>query len=588
MFFGRSGAAALASDRSVVLVVDDEPVSRAIVAERLRARFSVLEASSGPEAIALVSSRRVDVVVMDIKMPVMDGIEATQRLKALDPERFLPVVLMTATNDEGELGRGLAHDADDFLVKPVSRVLLEGKLLALLRSTAAYDALRQQNRELGARRARAERDYDVARGIFARAARRSRFDLPDLDVKAIALEQFNGDFVLAACTGGRLRLLVGDFAGHGLGAAVGALPVSELFYSMTERGMALSVLVRELGAKLHRMMPRDLFLAACLVDVDLARGRLWAWNAGLPDALVFDRGGRLAEIVPSVHVPLGVLPLADLDSTLTEVAFPAGARLAIYSDGLAEARSPDGDLFGEDRIITALEGQGLLEGWASGLWPAFERFRDGVPADDDVTFVGVAHTDALAAALVAGTGGTSRPSEAADSGFEVRLGPALLRAPDPLAAIHAFIGAAPALEDRAGDLSVILGELFSNAVEHGLLGLDSSLRDGPGGYEEYYRRRAEGLASMTAGAITIAIEIFTGAAPAVTIMVSDTGSGFSLEDLEPRRPNAKGGRGLKLVRELADRLDVADGGRTVTAVMALAAAGPEAGVTAMAAPPEAG
>ena len=385
--------------RAAVLVVDDEPINRALIAGILHKRFDVIQAASGLEAVAAVARTIVDIVVMDIQMPEMDGFEATRRLKAASGDRFLPVVLMTASNDEALLADGLARGADDFLIKPASRVLLEGKIVALLRAASAFHALREQNQELTERRAVAETDYDVARRVFERAASRSRFDLPDLVVHAFALERFNGDFVLAAVAGDTLRLLVGDFAGHGLRAAVGALPASEIFYSMTERGLGLGELAAELGAKLHRMFPRDLFLSACLVDVDLARERVSIWNAGLPDVLILDATGAVTGRLASRHLPAGVLPAHQIDPTAIEVPFPCGSRLAICSDGLIESRSPDGTMFGAERLQRSLGASydGLT--WPEGLWAEHQAFCAATPQEDDVTFVGLTHTPALARKL---------------------------------------------------------------------------------------------------------------------------------------------------------------------------------------------
>ena len=381
--------------RAMVLVVDDEPLNRMLLAGLLRTRFDVIQAASGAEAVAVVAATDVDIVVMDIQMPDMDGFLATPRLKEAAGERYLPVILMTASNDDALLAEGLARGADDFLTKPVSRVLLEGKLGALLRAAAAFNALRAQNHELSVRRAAAEKDYDVARRVFERAASHSRRDLPDVVVHAAALEQFNGDLVLTAVVGHNLRLLVGDFTGHGLRAAVGALPASEIFYSMAARGLGLPDLARELGSKLHRMFPRDLFMATCLADVDLAHRRISIWNAGLPDVVVLDDLGAITHLVPSRHLPAGVLPAHQIDVTTVEVPFPHGSHLAICSDGLIEARASDGRMFGFERMVQCLTAPGQDDVWPRGLMAEHRAFCATTPQEDDVTFVGLTHTAAL-------------------------------------------------------------------------------------------------------------------------------------------------------------------------------------------------
>ncbi len=387
--------------RPVVLVVDDEPINRALIKGLLQDSFEVVDASGGAEAVERCQNELVDLVVMDIQMPGMNGFEATRRIKGDADERFLPVIMMTASNEDRLLGEGLVRGADDFLLKPISRVLLEAKVGALLRMAEVFRVLRDQNRELTVRRAEAERDYQIAKGVFNRVAKRGRFDLPDLLMHTVSLDSFNGDVVLTATAGSTLRMLVGDFAGHGLSAAVGALPASDVFYTMSEQGASLQEVARELNGKLHRMFPRDLFLSVCLVDIDLAGERLLVWNGGLPDGLVFGRDGAVSHRLASRHPPMGILPASQVDTTLVAVPFPAGARFAIFTDGLAESRAPDGDMFGMERIEQALSGPVVERDWSRALWTAHDAFRGPLDAEDDVTFVGLTHTPELVAALAA-------------------------------------------------------------------------------------------------------------------------------------------------------------------------------------------
>jgi len=559
-----------AARRARVLVVDDEPVNRALIKGLLRRDFEVLEAASGAEAVACASAEAVDVVVMDIHMPQMGGIEATPLIKAGAGDRFLPVILMTASNEEALLSEGLKRGADDFLLKPVSRTLLEAKVNALLRVADVFRVLRAQNQELTERRALAERDYEIARSVFDRATRRSRFDLPDLIVDGLSLDTFNGDVVLTAPIGRRLRMLVGDFAGHGLGAAVGALPASEVFFAMTRQGFSLGDLVSELGAKLHDMFSRDLFLAACLVDVDLASGRLLVWNGGLPDVLVFHRDGTLARRVPSGRPPLGILPGPAVDRSPVEVPFPPGAHLAIFSDGLPESRAADGTMFGMERVEEAL-GRGAVEqDWTAPLRTAHAGFCGPRGADDDVTFVGLTNTPALTAALASEALAGQR-GRGARTSLQLRFDPEALRRPDPLAPLLGWLAVPALFGARGADAQVVLTELFANAIEHGLLELDSKIRETADGFATYARLRDEGLAALAAGLITVNIALGSRrGGPAIVITVTDTGRGFSMaEEARTGGPPTKANRGLTLVRALSQELDIREGGTTVEAVLTL-------------------
>ena len=363
-----------------MLVVDDERLNRMVIARSLERQFDVVEASDGTEALERVAAGGIDLVVIDIHMPDMDGYELTQQIKWMNPGMFLPVVLMTANNDEELFARGLTDGADDFLAKPITPSLLEAKIKALLRVGEILQEQRDRAEELNRWRARAEQDFGVAQKLFEHIAERGRFDFPDLDIRALSLEAFNGDIVLAAPLGkGRLRLLVGDFAGHGLGAALGAMPVSDVFYAMTRRRFPIEAVVREIGGKLYRMFPRHQFLAAAVADIDTVAEKALVWNGGLPASVALDAGGRIVGRAPSRHLALGVQSARDLVPQITELPLPLGGRLVLYTDGLIEARSPSGESFGDERLERLLS-ETTGDDWFASLWSSFETFQDGTPA----------------------------------------------------------------------------------------------------------------------------------------------------------------------------------------------------------------
>ena len=83
--------------------------------------------------------------------------------------------------------------------------------------------------------------------------------------------------------------MVGDFTGHGLPAAVGAIPVADVFYGMATKGFSISAIVEEINRKLKAVLPTEVFFAAFFFEVDAACTSMMAWNAGQPDALLIVR-----------------------------------------------------------------------------------------------------------------------------------------------------------------------------------------------------------------------------------------------------------------------------------------------------------
>jgi DNA-binding response OmpR family regulator len=124
-----------------VLVVDDDPTVSDVVRRYLeRSGYEVALTGDGPSALEAVAARRPDLVVLDLMLPGMDGLEVCRRLRALDPE--LPVVMLTALGEESDRVLGLSLGADDYVTKPFSPRELVLRVQSVLRrgSRAAQPA----------------------------------------------------------------------------------------------------------------------------------------------------------------------------------------------------------------------------------------------------------------------------------------------------------------------------------------------------------------------------------------------------------------------------------------------------------------
>ena len=118
-----------------ILVVDDMTTNRQVLQVFLvKQGCRVLLAADGQQAIEICQRECPDLVLMDVMMPVMDGYEATRRIKAATSDRWLPVVFLSALDKEENLVAGLEAGGDDYLAKPVNFVVLHAKLCSLLRA----------------------------------------------------------------------------------------------------------------------------------------------------------------------------------------------------------------------------------------------------------------------------------------------------------------------------------------------------------------------------------------------------------------------------------------------------------------------
>lgn len=137
-------------NRLKVLVVDDAATNRQMVQEFLHTLgYDVVVANDGEQGVAAFQSDAPDIVIMDVMMPIMDGYEATRRIKALAGERWTPVVFLSAMDGEEDLVAGLDAGGDDYLVKPVNFVVLDAKLRSLARTLVLQRSL-EDERQRGA------------------------------------------------------------------------------------------------------------------------------------------------------------------------------------------------------------------------------------------------------------------------------------------------------------------------------------------------------------------------------------------------------------------------------------------------------
>lgn len=547
------GAAPVAMRPLTFLIVDDERVNLMVLQAILEHDgHRVLTADNGQEAVERFQAESPDVVLMDVMMPVLDGYEATRRIKAGCGERFVPVIFLTALTDEHALALCVEAGGDDFLTKPYNRVILRSKIGALMRIHDLNADLQLRNAEISRHHNRLRQEHEAAETVLAKITRRGCLDSPGIRYLLSPMSIFNGDLLLAARRpSGGLRLMLGDFAGHGLSAAIGAMPAAETFYVMTSKGYAISDIVTEINRKMKLTLPTGMFLAASFIDIDPARGSLSVWNGGLPDALLCAAGGtrRLA----SRHLPLGVLDDSRFDPAVEILPLPPASRVLLYTDGLPDAISPAGERFGEQRLGRIVDDCCCATGLYDEITAAVAAFRQGAERSDDLTFAEI-DCAAIAALVPEQEAAAGRRTPAAWR-MQFELGVEVWREMDPLPLLLQLVTDVQGLHAHKERLYIILGELLSNALDHGLLRLDSHLKKDPQGFAQYYVERVATLAALHDGMIRVEFEHRPeGSGGRLAIHVVDSGPGFDHREKTQNLADNTGhsGRGAALVRSLCE------------------------------------
>jgi CheY-like chemotaxis protein len=566
--------------RPRALAADDDPAGRMMLKRLLeRLGYDVAVAADGAEAVERFAAERPDLVFLDVMMPVMDGLDAAPRIKALAGDDFVPVIFVTGATEEDDLVRCMEAGGDDVMTKPYKQAVLAAKVHAMER-------IRALHRKSAALYARVYEDQLIAEAVFRGAVMGRNAAVEALRARLIPAAVFSGDLLLSAhAPSGDLYVLFGDFTGHGLAATLGALPTAETFRAMTGKGFAPEQILFEISRKLKQLLTPGLFLAATFVRVSRSLDRVSICNAGMPDALVIDRAVRRR--VASSALPLGIVADAAYDDAFEHFAIERGERIVLASDGVCEAVSPEGELFGTARFEAVLLNGGSA-GALDAVTAALDAFRAGSPLTDDVSLVQIECTPQLFAAQesverapridAAPAHPTAAAAERIAWRFELELKERSLSDTDPVPLLLSQLREIGGLDIDESALYTVLAELYSNALEHGVLELDSRLKDGPDGFDRYFAERARRLEELREGWVRVAATCTLDAdGGRLRLRIHDSGSGFDWRQHFAADETAAHGRGIKLLRALCESLDYEGPGNCANAVFAWRVGAPRNG-----------
>ncbi|WKV85279.1 fused response regulator/phosphatase [Pseudomonas sp. B24_DOA] len=556
-----------AQEPLTILIAEDSAADRLLLSTIVRRQgHQVLTAANGAEAVETFKEQQPDLVLMDALMPVMDGFEAARQIKALAGEALVPIIFLTSLTESEALARCLEAGGDDFLAKPYNQVILAAKIKAMDRLRRLQATVLQQ-RDLIAR----HHDYllneqRVAKAVFDKVAHSGCLSAPNIRYLQSPYALFNGDLLLAAYTpAGDMHVMLGDFTGHGLPAAVGAMPLAEVFYGMTAKGYGLTETLREMNAKLKRILPVDMFCCATLLCLSFQSRSVEVWNGGMPDGYLHRMASGERVPLPARHLPLGILSAQAFDDRTDVYPMAVDDRVFLLSDGVIDTCDANDQLFGVERLQQVFAANREPDRLFEDIEQALRDFRG--QARDDVSMVEVSLLESMqvhGAAPVYSDSGQSCPLDWSAS-FEFRG--ATLRRFNPLPFLLQLLLEVHGLRPQSGALYSVLAELYSNALEHGVLGLDSSLKRDATGFAQYYEMRAARLEALQDGFVRVHLQVQPqGEGGRLVIRVEDSGKGFDVARIMERPlDNVRlSGRGISLIRQLGRNASWSDQGRSAS------------------------
>lgn len=362
-----------------IVIIDDNARDAAIVRRMLeRSGFHVHYAPSGEEGLAIIQREPPDAVLVDYRMPGLDGYEVCRRIKSDPATQNIPVLMLTGADSARHLVEGLESGADDYVTKAADFEIILARVRALLRVKAYQDELRQHNQRL-------QSDLQFARRVQEALLPQQDFRARHAEIRSayIPSETLSGDFYDFFEADGTLFLLIADVSGHGLPAAILVSLLKSFFHSEVAETSPAQFMDRLNDFLSTASLPSQ-FATAQLFRLDPQGRRMQFATAAHPPFILY-HAGRGEVRTPEIpgHL-LGIASGARFEQH--ELELEPGDLLFCYTDGLTDRRTAAGEFYSIDRIVRILREQAASS--ADTIYQAImtdvtsfsptEEFRDDV------------------------------------------------------------------------------------------------------------------------------------------------------------------------------------------------------------------
>jgi len=373
-----------------ILIADDQAVNRLLL-EKLLAKTNseLLFAKNGLEAVNIYKEVAPDLILMDIMMPVMGGIDAIKEIRALSSEKLVQIIVISALTDEESVVEGLNVGADDYISKPFNTVILNAKILAVSRTVQLQTTLLESKQKLEQYHKNNEHELDFSKRVFEKITAQNDLKDPQLDYWIKPSARFSGDLISAKrVSESQLYFMLADSTGHGLSAALPTIIVSQLFQAMVKKGVSIASIVRAINHRLKQDLPIGHFVALAAGVVDTEKRSIEIWNGGLPAIPVLNDNNEIVESFLSRHVFCGILNDSYFSDETETWCWQEKCELLLCSDGVTDVVNKQGEIFGDERFMTVLLSTHAKQR-IEGIKEQLVQFIDPSQEQDDVSCLSI-------------------------------------------------------------------------------------------------------------------------------------------------------------------------------------------------------
>jgi len=365
----------------LILIVDDNPANVDILQARLAANnYEIITASDGEEGLSMARDRLPDLILLDIMMPKMDGIEVCRHLRADSSLPFMPIIMVTAKTDSKDVVAGLEAGGDEYLTKPVDHAALVARVKSMLRIKSLHDTVLEQSAQLKVQLKTATK----IQSLFWP-------DIPELAggshiwAVAVPAAYVSGDlYDVIPLPDGSLLAYVADVSDKGVPAALIMAALSTKIRGEARNQYEIDSLLETVNNRLHSLTSEEGFFATIVL------ARYWP-NSG---KMQLTLAGHLQPLwivesgignCPQINgISLGITP--DVRYEKKEILLSPGESILFFSDGVIEAQNENNELFGNERLVDFIK-DAKGPPWGKGLLDFISNWRGNSSASDDLTIL---------------------------------------------------------------------------------------------------------------------------------------------------------------------------------------------------------